>query len=348
MAAIRPEYRDAIRAAMPSDLSIYEISVTLEPQAERGDVPSLTGQVTLIYVNTTGDALETLPFRLYANGPDEEHDAQIVSDVMVDGVEADPALSESDSVLEVPFAEPLGVGKSAVIEMTFASFLPIDSVAHYGIFGFSTETGSWALAHWYPVLAGREPETGWMLDHPSRNGDPIFSNTALYDVTVETGPEWELATTGIEYGAAAETASGAIARRFVSGPARDFTIVADRDFEMVSEEIDGITVNSWYNPGQQRVGEAVAEYGAQSLALFDELLSHYPYRELDFVPVDMHGAAGAEFPQLICMGLSYYTGDINLSVPNGLDFTVAHEVVHQWFLSLIHISEPTRRTPISY
>lgn len=335
MAAIRPELRDTTRATMPENLPAYEISVTLEPLAGEGDVPTLTGQLELTYINTTGAPLESLPIRLYANGPAEGNDAQIVSDVTVDGEAADVTLSVSDSVLSVPFAQPLGIGGTATIEMDFASFLPIDSADHYGIFGFSSASETWALAHWYPMLAGRDPGNGWMLDHPSVNGDAIFSETALYDVTIETEPDWRLATTGIEYGEAEEGPNGQVVRRFVSGPVRDFTVVADKDFEVASAEIGGITVNSWFNPGQERAGEAILQYAVQSLDLFGELLSPYPYLELDLMPVDMQGAAGCEFPGLIYMGLDYYTGNTDLSTPNALDYTVAHEVVHQWLYGLV-------------
>jgi hypothetical protein len=292
----------------------------------------VTGHLALTYVNTTEAPLDALPLRLYANGPDEQNDAQLVSDVTVAGEEVDVTLSVSDSVVSVPFAQPLGVGESATIEMDFASCLPIDSVDHYGIFGYGSASDTWALAHWYPTIAGRDPVTGWLLDHPSVNGDAIFSDTALYDVTIEAEPDWKLATTGVEFDDAAEDPGG---RRFVSGPVRDFTIVADEDFEVATEEVDGITVNSWFNPGQDRVGEAILQYAVQSLGFFDDLLSPYPYLELDLMPVDMHGAAGSEFPGLIYMGLDYYTGPTDLATPNSLDFTVAHEVVHQWLYGLV-------------
>jgi len=335
MAAIRPELQDSIRAAMPANLPVYELSATLEPQAEAGDVPTVNGHLRLTYVNTTDAPLESLPFRLYANGPDEENDAQIVSDVTIDGEAVDVTLSVSDSVLDVPFNQPLDVGETAVVDMDFASFLPIDSIDHYGIFGYGSTSGTWALAHWYPVIAGRDPSEGWMIDHPSRNGDAIFSETALYDVTIHTEQGWRLATTGIEFGETDAAGPGMVERRFASGPVRDFTIVADQDFEVATTEVEGITVNSWFNPGEDRVGEAVLEYATQSLEFFDGLLAPYPYREIDLMPVDMQGAAGCEFPGLIYMGLDYYTGNTDLATPNSLDFTVAHEVVHQWFYALV-------------
>ena len=53
------------------------------------------------------------------------------------------------------------------------------------------------------------------------------------------------------------------------------------------------------------------------------------------MPIDMKGAAGCEFPQLIYMGLNYYEGNPSLTPPSDLDFTIAHEMVHQWFYGLV-------------
>jgi hypothetical protein len=336
MAAIQPELRETIQQHMPENLPIYDIDVTLEPQAEAGSVPSITGHLTLTWVNITGESLDTLPFRLFANGPDEDHDAQVVSNITVDGNDIEAELSVSDSVLEIPFEQALEPGESTLIEMDFAAFLPIDSTDHYGIFGYNSDSGTWALAHWYPVVAGRDPSTGWMLDHPSVNGDPIFTDTALYDVTVVSGPDWRLATTGVEFGDAETRSNSDIARRFVSGPARDFTIVADEDFELATQtSAGGVTVNSWYNPGEEEAGEAIAEYTVQALDIFSDLIRPYPFVELDILPVEMSGAAGCEFSQLVYMGADYYQSNFNTSVPNSADYTVAHEVVHQWFYGLV-------------
>jgi aminopeptidase N len=73
----------------------------------------------------------------------------------------------------------------------------------------------------------------------------------------------------------------------------------------------------------------------QSIALFSKLITPYPYSEIDFMPVDMKGAAGCEFPGLIYVGQSYYPGFEQTGSDVSLEFTVAHEVVHQWFYGLI-------------
>ncbi len=331
-AAIQPDLQAAVAAMMPPDLSIYEIDATLE--TEDDDAPALSGHLTLTYTNTTGDTLDTLPFRLYANGPADGHDAITVDDVTVDGDPVDPDLSVLDSVLELPLDGGLDASDSTVVELSFEVAIPIDATEHYGIFNADSTTGTLALAHWYPVLAGRDPVTGWVLDPPSVNGDPIFSDTALYDITITAPDDWAVVTTGVPFDDP-ETDGDLVSQRYVSGPARDFTIVADADFEVVQQEVNGVTISSWYNPGEQETGEAVADYTAQAIELFDDLVGDYPYTTLDMVPVEMYGAAGCEFPQLIYIGHDYYTGEQSFEVPNALDFTVAHEVVHQWFYGLV-------------
>ncbi len=334
LASIQPEHRDRVAAMMPENLPEYEIAIELVPGTSEDEAPRLEGVLELRYVNTISEEIDALPFRLYANGPAPDNDAVTISEALVDGEVVEPSLSVSGSVLEIPFDGPLAPGDSAIIAMTFTTVLPIDSSAHYGIFNYSSTSGTWALAHWYPVIAGRDPVTGWVLDYPSRNGDPIFSDTALFDVSITAPAGWSVVTTGVEFGDPVER-DAAVSQRYVSGPVRDFTIVADPELEVTTREIGGTTVKSWYNPGQEVVGEAVADYAAQALELFNELLGPYPYTDLDLVPVDMFGAAGCEFPALIYMATDYYEGNTNLEVPNSLDFTVAHEVVHQWFYGLV-------------
>lgn len=335
LATIKTELRDQVSARIGDDLSSYAIVAALRV----GQRPGIDGTESIDYVNTTGGTLTTLPFRLYANGADEDIDSVVVDDVTVDGTAVEPELTVANSVMTLPLPEPLVAGGKTTISLSFSATLPIDTSDHYGIFGIDTATGSWALAHWYPIVAGWDPANGWELDPTSVNGDPIFSNTALYDVTISTPDTWAVVTTGsvIENRLAgpAGLAGSERTRRFLTGPVRDFTIVADSDFESTSTVVDGTVVKSWFNPGTEQVGRAVLTYAAKSLALYNSLIGPYPYIEFDVVPVELYGAAGVEFPQMIYIGQSYYAGDQVPSEPSYLDFTVAHEVLHQWWYGLV-------------
>ncbi|MGI8486318.1 MAG: M1 family metallopeptidase [Thermomicrobiales bacterium] len=329
LATIKPDLREQVAARIGDTLSTYTIATTLVVGAH----PGLNGKMPLDYVNMTGEALEALPFRLYANGADEEVDSIIVDDVTIDGASVDPVLTVANSVMTVPLAAPLPPQGRITIELAFEATLPVDTSDHYGIFGIDTKTGSWALAHWYPIVAGWDPANGWELDPTSVNGDPIFSNTALYDVTITSPATWALVTTGSMVEDQVDGTKRT--RHFLSGPVRDFTIVADSDFQSLSTEVDGTTVTSWFNPGTERVGKAVLTYAAQSLALYNTLIGPYPYLEFDIVPVELYGAAGVEFPQLIYIGQSYYANNIVPDEPSYLNFTVSHEVMHQWWYGLV-------------
>jgi hypothetical protein len=332
MEAIRPELRADVLAEIPAGISTYRIDAGMVSDL---DAPyAITGHLELDYANSTGSSIDTLPFRLYANGPDDQHDAQEVSEVTVDGAPVTPELSVSNSVLQVPFEEPLAPGEAATVEINFTATLPKDSEDHYGIFGYDSDSSTWAMAHWYPLVAGRDPSTGWVLDPPSRNGDPIFSDVALYDVTFSAARGWKVVTSGVATGETV-TEGDQTSQRYVSGPVRDFTMIADDNFELVTTESHGITVNSWYNPGEDDAGRAVAQFGEQSVVLFDEVLGAYPYREMDLAPVEMQGAAGCEFPSLIYVGGNYYEGPLSGRDEVALEFTVAHEMVHQWFYGLV-------------
>ncbi len=330
--SIKPQLRDDIAAAMPEGMPVYELGITFPPHGESGW--ALQGTSTLTYTNTTGADLTSLPFRLYANGPDHEHDALTIDEVIVDGNPVVPEWSADNSVVTVRLPATLAAGETISISMRFTTNVPQDAREHYGIFNRSGRTETWALAHWYPVLAGRDPDTGWMLESPSQNGDPIFSDAGVYHVTVTAPQDFQIITSGVQL--SSEMLDDATrVTTFSAAPSRDFTILADDDMQSVTREVAGTTITSWYEPGHDEAGLAVADWAAQSLTVFNELLGEYPYRELHLAEVEVFGAAGVEFPQLIYMGSDYYARPVNREEPGSFEFTVAHEVVHQWFYSMV-------------
>ncbi|MDQ4045518.1 MAG: M1 family metallopeptidase [Chloroflexota bacterium] len=330
--AILPEWRDELSAVLTEVAAEYTIDAEVVLADRDSRQPRVHGVMTVEYTNTTGTPLEMLPFRLYANGPGEGK-VLTVSTVTLAGELVEPEVSADRTIVTVPLDPSLQPGETATVEMTFDLAMPVDSRSHYGILNLDPERGTWAMAGWYPILAGWTEERGWVLDPPSKFGDPIFSNMAAYALTLRTPAGWHAVTTGVV--TEKQTTSSTTDWQVVSGPVRDLTMVLDADFESVEREVDGTLITSYYNPGDERVGQAVLDYAAQSLAYFNEIIGPYPYTTLDLAPVELFGAAGVEFPTLIYMGASYYTSDRDLSPPNSLDFTVAHEVAHQWWYSMV-------------
>ncbi len=220
----------------------------------------------------------------------------------------------------------------------FRTVIPRDSSGTYGIFSHESGYGTWILADWYPIVAGWEPETGWRLDEPTEIGDPTFSDAALYDVTVEAPAGFTVVATGSAV--EDEDIGGNAVTRFVTGPVREFSLVADEDYEAMTAEVDGTTITMYVNPdSESEEGARLALATAESaLRAFSARYGAYPYEELDLVETNLSSSVLA----VSWSGVIFLEGPGFLANsrfvradPTLLDFTVAHEVAHQWWGNLI-------------
>lgn len=328
---IKPELRQEVAAAMPQGMTEYEID--LEFPTDTGD-RTLTGGMTVRYTNTTSDALEELPFRLYANSAAEGNDAITLDSIEIDGEELEAELREQASVAIVPLPESLPAGEAVTLDVDFTTVVPVDEPAHYGMLNVATETGMWSIAHWYPMVAPRDPHGGWMLDPTSVYGDPVFTEASNYTVHITAPEELQLITSGVEIDARS-AGDGWVTTTWSAAPSRDFVMLADTDMRSVEVEVAGTTITSWYHNGNNASGEASLVWTRQSLDLFNELLGEYPFIHLQVAEAEMFNAAGVEYPQLFTVGDMYYDDDPKLNGRSYFELTVAHEVVHQWFYSIV-------------
>ncbi|MDP9369668.1 MAG: M1 family metallopeptidase [Chloroflexota bacterium] len=342
-APILPDQREEIYAETAGELSRYRIEARLDPGGE-DRLTTVTGTEDLLFYNATGGSLTQVFFRLYANGPEYGEGAIVLRDVEVEGARVTPELLPDDptsptrgdeTIARLPLPDPIPAGGTATIRMGFTTTVPTQPRESYGIFSRQDDVGTVALAHWYPILAGFDATGEPELRPLSRFGDPIFSNTALYDVAITAPADLVLVATGSE--TEVEEGGDDMRHRYVTGPVRDFTIVADDDYVSVSQEVDGTTVTSYYNPEHAAGGAAVLQYATQSLEIFNDLFGPYPYAELDLVDVALrNGAAGVEFPQLLYIGHDYYDNPAAEDArPGFLEYVVAHEVAHQWWYAMV-------------
>jgi hypothetical protein len=360
--AVSPAHREAVVAATAHRLSRYTISAELHPPgsppgasqatpaAPTEPRAAITGTLELRFVNDTGADLPDLYLRLYPNLRQYAEGGMVVRDIRVDdtpivpeppplySVPADAPVATPDAgsadliLLRLPLPAPLGSGGAATVRLGFTTTVPVAPPDDSGRFRYVPESGAWTLAHWFPILAGYNPASGWELDPPAAWSDPTFSNTALYDVTLTAPADLVLVTTGSEV--AGEVDGDRQVRRFVGGPVRDFVIVADPGLVAVSTEVNGTTVTSYHTPGDAAGGEQILAWGAQALTTFTELFGPYPYGALDLVAVP--GVTAYEYPQLIFVGADYYPDPVaSGSRPGAIEFLVAYEVAHQWWYGLV-------------
>ncbi|MDQ3692610.1 MAG: M1 family metallopeptidase [Chloroflexota bacterium] len=333
--AATPEARPDARGATP---------VTSTNQA------TITGIQELRFINDTGDRLSDLYLRLYPNLRQYDAGRMVIHDLTVDGVAVrpqppplysvpagtpvvTPSVEQADLILlQVPLPKPLAPGDTTSVRMDFTTTVPVEPPDGTGLFRYRPETGSWTLAHWFPILAGYDSVTGWEVDPPAAWSDPTFANAALFDVTLTAPADLVLVTTGVEVEQQMQGAHQV--RRFVSGPVRDFVLVADPTPISASVEVNGTTVTSYFPPDDAAGGEQILAWAAQALAVFSELFGPYPYATLDLAAVP--DVIGYEFPQLIFIGADYYADPITTgSRPGAVEFLVAHEIAHQWWYGLV-------------
>lgn len=317
----------AERAA--DDLSAIRMDVALDPA--RG---AIGGEMNVTWRNPASEPLSDVWFRLFPNAFYYGEGGLQVADVTVDGAPVSPELALDDTALRVPLPVPIDPGQRAEITLTFTSTVPADSTGSYGIFSRDTGNGSWVLADWYPILAVWEEEDGWALPEVTAFGDPTYAPSAFYDVRVTAPDALGVVATGV---LATETnENGAVTRRFVAGPARDFALVADDDYAPLSQEVDDSLLTLWTAPSlDPTIAEQTLDAAASALRFYNQRFGVYPAREVDLVQIDPSGALGIAWSGLLFLDGPALLNTYGEHDPEGLATVVAHEAAHLWWGILV-------------
>jgi hypothetical protein len=297
----------------------YRLDLTLS-----NDLLNLTGHEAVTYTNRETVPLNEIHFHLFAKliGGNMK-----ILNVAVDGVPVQEQYEQyMDSLLIVPLASPLAVGASVTMSMDFTLKIPRNPEISYGVLVAKENIAT--LAHAYPIVAVYQGN--WDNTFPSTHGDLTHTDASFFTVNVTAPAGVTLIASGIESvsQAGAETQTA----QFLLGPARDFMLVAARDFVVHSRSIGEVTVNSFAPASlDEKSTRDVLEIAVESIRIFNQRYAPYPYTEFDIVATPTL-ALGVEYPGLIALSERLYAPD---ALPYFLESTVAHEVGHQWFYNLV-------------
>ena len=329
------EVRDvgATPAATPSaasalaGLSAYNISATLDSSG------SIAGTERLHYVNSTGGTLKDIAFRLYPNAPYYGDGSLTVGSVSVDDHAVKPAFTVDDTVMLVTLPEALDTGQSVDLVVVFTTIVPLDTTASYGIFTRHSDSGDWILCDWNPIVAGRD-EHGWRLDPPGDGGDPTFSDAAFYSATIDAPNSFMIIASGAE---SKGKTRGAITTWTVKRtPLREFTFIASPTMERFDRAVGDHVVSAYLHPSENSaaIAKLILDTAAEALTTYEPLSGAYPYKHLDVIDVPLAGALGVSWTGLLFVngGLLFSRAEAN---PTRLEFTLAHEISHQWWGALV-------------
>ncbi len=316
-----------------ANLTRYKVVAEMTPVSNQANA-SIAGKSTITYINHTGAPLSEIYLRLYPNSAEYAEGGMTVSRIRVDGQKATGALGQDDTLLTIALPTPAAKGATITLSFRFETTLPTDPRRSYGMFKYDTDTNTYSLAHWQPLLAGWDRVHGWNTDPVSKNGDPVFTEAAVFDVELTAPTSLVFATSG---SALDQHADGDLeTTHYASGPSRDFVMAASADFVVTETTVGETTVRSFAWPGSEEGSQRVLESGAKSLKLYSDLIGLYPYEELDLIQVDIgNGAGGVEFPGMVFIGAGFYDLASGNFDPKFLDFVVVHEVAHQWFYNVV-------------
>jgi hypothetical protein len=291
------------------------------------------GQERVRYKNHESEPLSEIAFRLLPNTPGYGGRMEVQS-IRVAGEEVafGLRLQLEGSALYVPLASPLYPGQAVELTLSFTGTLPVDASAGYAQYGYFDHV--LAMPNAYPMIPVYDDE-GWNVELAPTYGDATFSDTALYWVRVTLPADMVVVTSGVTVGRQ-ENGDGTVTTTCVSGPMRDFNVVASARYQALTATVGAVLVTSYYL-GESRTRTdaltecqgAVLDYATHALRIYEQLFGPYPFRELDVVATPTQ-AGGIEYPGLIAIASRLYS-----QVGGFFEIATVHEVAHQWWYSMV-------------
>lgn len=316
--ALRPQFIKDMN--LVQNKTFYTIDLELND-----DLTQVQGDQRIIFANRTGETLNEIYLRLFANYPDEGGSIRI-DEVRTNGALVSPTLEAKNTALRIPLARPLAPNLVVPISLKYAINIPADNKTRYGDF---TRT-DWitTLPTVYPLVPAHD-QAGWHIEVPPPFGDLVYAESSIYDVTITAPSAYTVIASGE---LVQETNNGArTTRRFIGAPMRDFDINLSDKLAKSSAQLDDITVNSYYQPEHVKGGQQALQWAVNAMRVYENRFGPYPFKELDVVESPTT-AGGIEYPGVITVATNLYTDP---GQTNFFEFATAHEVAHQWFYSAV-------------
>ena len=335
-----PDYDEALRRPFREvddqfpNATRYDLDLALDIEAA-----TVSGHERLVYTNAETVPLETLYLRLFPNSP-SYGGTMTVTNLMLDGQPIRGERELQGSALRVDLEPALPPEGQIELSLDFSLALPTDQHpadsrepgGGYRQLGYYEQTV--ALANAYPIVPVYNDE-GWNIELAPSHGDAVFADVAFFDVTI-TGPQrMTLAASGTC--GASLTGTEENTWSCIAAPMRDFNAVLRDDYQVESQDVDGVTVKSVFYAEHAEGGGRALDYASDTVRLFNARIGAYPFTELDVVETPTL-AGGIEYPGLVVINRSYYADG-----SERMEWVVVHEVLHQWWYSLVgndQVDEP--------
>ncbi|MCC6315638.1 MAG: M1 family metallopeptidase [Thermomicrobiales bacterium] len=327
---VAPTDRAAVRQEVADSLHHYRIDAVFDPERA-----TIAADAAVLFRNTTTVALSEIYFRLFPNAAYYGDGALDIGPMLANGQPAATTLEVDGTALRVDLPELAQPGDAVALAFSFTTTVPADSSGSFGIFNHDTRAGTWVLSDWHPVLAVYDEGFGWNIPPPTDAGDPTYAASALFDVRLTAPAEMTAVASGVVVEKA--TQHGMTTRRFIAGPAREFTMLVDDDATSVQAARDGVTVVVHTQSGgvSADIATDVAEMAADMLVRFGERFGPYPFTELDLAEADLDGAYAVAWSGIIFLDRSLMFGGLASGDRVAFETVLAHEISHLWWGAMV-------------
>lgn len=210
--------------------------------------------------------------------------------------------------------------KTISISMKYKAYIP-NLNARYGYQNIGVNGLDFYLGNCIPILCPYE--NGKFQYYPYFSvGECFYSRIANYNVNITVPKGYSVIATG-DREENGYNNDETITYTYIANAVRDFTIIIGNNYKEYTEEIDGIKVNTYFHLGNENKGIEALKLGTETIKDLNTRLGKYPYNNFNIVEAHMD-MMGMEYPQIILI----------TDEETGIG-SITHEIIHQWFYSLI-------------
>jgi hypothetical protein len=349
-----------------AELPLYRADLTVDVAHRK-----VVGKVALTW-HVKGEALDEVLLRTTPNAA--HPDAVTLLNAAVNGQAA--VLEHPDATLwRVKLPVEAVAGTAVVVEVAIQAALPTlvpdGEMPDYGAFGASDDFAS--LVGLIPMVPPTKPN-GELFSPPSGMGDLSAFAPSAFMVSVAVPSGMQVVMPGVALGEVPEK-NGRVRFTHALVGARDFPVFVARGLQKLTGTAGDVSVEAWLRRDDAH-GRAVLDHAVYAVKELHRRLGPAPHQVLRVVEAPLgKGAGGMEFPGLVTVSRMLVSGAADPLSALGLgdtaanpavvamvkpmlkdllrssmEFTVLHEVAHQYFACLIGsdaVDEPVADEPLT-
>ncbi|HJR08053.1 MAG TPA: M1 family aminopeptidase [Pyrinomonadaceae bacterium] len=295
------------------------------------------------------------------------------------------ALDEQATLMRVNLREPVAAGAATEIEISFQgavpeidpdeTSLPSHVIQQLGAALRDTREmrrardtnfrarGVLMLGSAYPVLAVRDGDE-WQREVRATVGDPLHTEVADYEVTIDAPADVALFTSAEAARSAVSSNVGVVAaadagkrstsssspRTFAGENLRTFAILAGRTLQSGERTVGATRVRAVWTAEHEKIGRRVLDAAAEAVRVFTARYGALPAPVVTVAEAPLvAGLGSAEFANLSVIASAFYVDfdspairnlpelvrEQRQSVEDSLEFATAHMLAHQWWGMLV-------------